>query len=72
MSILDCVTGTAGIAIKNRDQSGGMVDKPLIAFDRHPVNIGLTEPEHDRPACEPDCNAFSSLLASDLPYPQKG
>ena len=32
MSILDCVTGTAGIAIKNRDQSGGMVDKPLIAL----------------------------------------
>ena len=26
--ILDCITGTAGIAIKNRDQSGGMVDKP--------------------------------------------
>ena len=32
LSILDRVTGTAEIAIKNRDQSGGMVVKPLIAL----------------------------------------
>ena len=30
LSILKCVTGTAGISVTNRNQSGGMVDKPLI------------------------------------------
>jgi len=30
LSILDRVTGTAGFAVENRDESGGMVDKPLI------------------------------------------
>ena len=32
LSILDCVFSTAGISVKNRDQSGGMVDKPLISI----------------------------------------
>lgn len=30
--ILDCITGTAGIAVENRNQFGGMVDKPLISI----------------------------------------
>ena len=30
LSILDRVTGTAGFAVENRDESGGIVDKPLI------------------------------------------
>ena len=32
LSILDRVAGTAGISVKNRDQSGGMIDHPLISI----------------------------------------